>query len=303
MVLNKGLIDLTIIADGAAIDPFDISVANFENQGTVETKGVLTSDKSGSFWTEGTIIVTSPTLTNLVGGQIGLNNSLLSITSANGVTNDGTITTVGSANAGGFGSIYIGGILSGSGALSLEGRSQIELASSVGSGQTIDFVGSASSLTAELRLDLPQFFSGTIDGFAHGNTIALAGIAVTGSSYTDGVLTLDEASGTVALAIPGNFISNDFVVTNKPNEADVTLLCFCANTLILTPAGQRPVQELSIGDAVVTLRGEVRPIVWTGTGQVLATPGRRTGNTPVIVRKGALADAVPSRDLRAPHQR
>ena len=207
MVLNKGLIDATIIADGGGA-PFDISVADFENQGVIEMAGVFSPDLGGH-WTQGNITVTSPTFTNRVGGQIVLSNSRLSITSANGVTNDGTIMTVGSGH-GGTGSIYVGGLLTGSGALELAKQSQIELASSVGSGQTIDFVGSASSLTAELRLDLPQFFSGTIDGFEHGNTIALAGITVTGSSYTDGVLTLDEASGTVALAIPGNFTSNDF---------------------------------------------------------------------------------------------
>ena len=42
----------------------------------------------------------------------------------------------------------------------------------------------------------------------------------------------------------------------------------------------------------------MRPIVWIGTGRVLATRGRRNAATPVIVRKGALADNVPYRDLR-----
>ena len=36
---------------------------------------------------------------------------------------------------------------------------------------------------------------------------------------------------------------------------------------------------------------------WVGEGKVLATRGRRTAATPVIVRKGALADNVPSQDL------
>ena len=48
---------------------------------------------------------------------------------------------------------------------------------------------------------------------------------------------------------------------------------------------------------VVSNRGEAHPITWIGTGKVLATRGRRTAATPVIVRKGALADSVPNRDL------
>jgi hypothetical protein len=49
---------------------------------------------------------------------------------------------------------------------------------------------------------------------------------------------------------------------------------------------------------VVTAGGEIRPVTWVGTGQVLATRGRRNAATPVIIRKGALADNVPHHDLR-----
>jgi hypothetical protein len=37
--------------------------------------------------------------------------------------------------------------------------------------------------------------------------------------------------------------------------------------------------------------------MWIGVGKVLTTRGRRNAATPVIVRKGALADNVPCRDL------
>jgi hypothetical protein len=58
------------------------------------------------------------------------------------------------------------------------------------------------------------------------------------------------------------------------------------------------VEALSGGDLVLTWKGEVRPITWIGIGRVLATRGRRTAATPVILRKGALADNVPHHDLR-----
>jgi len=75
-------------------------------------------------------------------------------------------------------------------------------------------------------------------------------------------------------------------------------LCFLCGTQIGTPFGEVPVERLSIGDEVLTLRGATRRIIWVGEGRVLATRGRRNAATPVIVRKGALADNVPHRDLR-----
>ena len=79
---------------------------------------------------------------------------------------------------------------------------------------------------------------------------------------------------------------------------DQASMCFCAGTLIRTPGGDVPVESLSAGDRVLTWRGEVRPIVWIGTGRVMVARGRRSAATPVIVRKGALAENVPYRDLR-----
>ncbi len=76
-----------------------------------------------------------------------------------------------------------------------------------------------------------------------------------------------------------------------------TGVCFLAGTQIATPSGEVPVERLAGGDIVLTSRGNVRPIVWIGAGRVLATPGRRSAATPVTVRKGALADNVPTRDL------
>jgi hypothetical protein len=73
--------------------------------------------------------------------------------------------------------------------------------------------------------------------------------------------------------------------------------CYAAGTRILTIAGEMPVEELRTGDLVLTASGAVRPIVWIGRGKVLATRGRRNAATPIIVRKGALGDNVPHRDL------
>ena len=72
--------------------------------------------------------------------------------------------------------------------------------------------------------------------------------------------------------------------------------CFCRGTRILTPTGETPVEALRIGDAVTTLSGESRPLTWIGSGRTLVTPAN-PGARPIVVRRGALADGVPVRDL------
>ncbi|HVZ07033.1 Hint domain-containing protein [Rhodopila sp.] len=75
-------------------------------------------------------------------------------------------------------------------------------------------------------------------------------------------------------------------------------MCFLSGTLIATPAGEVLVERLRSGDMVVTPGGAVRRIVRVGEGRMKATRGRRSAATPVIVRRGALADHMPHRDLR-----
>jgi hypothetical protein len=75
------------------------------------------------------------------------------------------------------------------------------------------------------------------------------------------------------------------------------LICYCKGTHILTDHGEVPVEHLREGDHVRLFDGRTAPVIWIGQGQVLATRGQRSVATPVIVRKGALADNVPNRDL------
>jgi hypothetical protein len=142
--------------------------------------------------------------------------------------------------------------------------------------------------------------AGTIGGFAPGDTIELTGITVTGSSYADGILILDEAGGgSATLALIGSFTTSDFTVTNVAAGANVTVACFRAGTHVLTERGAVKVEALCIGDWVATMvGGRFAPVVWIGHRTVDC---RRHQNPallwPVRICADAFGPGQPSRDL------
>jgi T5SS/PEP-CTERM-associated repeat protein len=138
--------------------------------------------------------------------------------------------------------------------------------------------------------------SASLTQFSGQDTLRLVGIGAGATpSYSGDTATVSGPDGTWTFAFSG--AAPHLNVTTQGIDALVTL-CFAKGTLIATPAGDVPVEHLAVGDPVLTLRGEARPIAWIGTGRVLATRGRRSAATPVIVRKGALGDNVPHHDLR-----
>ncbi len=124
-----------------------------------------------------------------------------------------------------------------------------------------------------------------------------------GSAHYDSathLLTVSVGGQTYSQTLSGDYSGEQFLLApDDGTGTDISLapICFCAGTRIATPQGELPVERLAVGDRVLTASGEARPIVWIGEGRVLATRGRRSAATPVIVRKGAIADNVPNRDL------
>ncbi len=75
--------------------------------------------------------------------------------------------------------------------------------------------------------------------------------------------------------------------------------CFCAGTLIRTPDGDRPVEEIAVGDAVLTMDEGSQPVRWVGSRALSAAELRARPNlAPIRVRAGAMGPDLPRRDMR-----
>jgi hypothetical protein len=145
------------------------------------------------------------------------------------------------------------------------------------------YLGSGGSVTNGASADITGGYGVKISGGA-GTVINDGRIA--GTEPPDGI-----SSDGVYLASGGS-------VTNVAVGADVAVVCFLSGTHILTESGEIKVEDLVIGQRVITHSGEAKPIKWIGVGKVLATRGKRSAATAVIVRKGALGLNVPTQDLR-----
>lgn len=74
--------------------------------------------------------------------------------------------------------------------------------------------------------------------------------------------------------------------------------CFTPGTLIATPRGERPVEDLRPGDKVITRDNGIQEIRWWGrkdmtAQQFVSNPHLR----PVLIRQGSLGNGLPERDM------
>jgi len=77
-----------------------------------------------------------------------------------------------------------------------------------------------------------------------------------------------------------------------------TVACFARSTMIRTPSGDVAVEDLAVGDAVVTAGGGEQPVVWTGWRRVDCRRHPRPADVlPVRVQCGAFGAGMPERDL------
>jgi len=145
---------------------------------------------------------------------------------------------------------------------------------------------------------------GTISGFSGTDALIITGADATGLTFSGHALTLTGSTGELGtIAFAGSYAPQAFEAEpDGPTTTEIALApeipCFLAGTRIATPAGAKPVEDLAIGDLVLTLHAGPQPIRWIGTRSYAAP--FTTGNTailPIRITAHALAPGRPARDL------
>ncbi|MBY0260554.1 Hint domain-containing protein, partial [Methylobacterium sp.] len=93
-----------------------------------------------------------------------------------------------------------------------------------------------------------------------------------------------------------NLVADDTNGSTDVFEADVA--CYVTGTRIRTDVGEVAVEDLRVGDCVLTAAGAYRPIRWIGSRAMAPRRHPRPGQAqPVRIRAGALGENKPARDL------
>jgi Ca2+-binding RTX toxin-like protein len=82
------------------------------------------------------------------------------------------------------------------------------------------------------------------------------------------------------------------------SEIENVIPCFTPGTLIATPKGERLVEELQVGDRIITRDNGIQEIAWLGHkpmsgAQLVQNPHLQ----PVLIKRGALGHGLPERDM------
>jgi hypothetical protein len=93
-----------------------------------------------------------------------------------------------------------------------------------------------------------------------------------------------------------NLVADDTNGSTDVFEADVA--CYVTGTRIRSDVGEVAVEDLRVGDCVLTAAGAYRPIRWIGSRAMAPRRHPRPGQAqPVRIRAGALGENKPARDL------
>ncbi len=188
-----------------------------------------------------------------------------------------------------------------------------DFSAAVANSQTVTF---DSSGTGKLEIDDLALFNAAIKGMQVGDEIAISSAGLGGFSTitnanpgaynaaagTTSVVLTDNGSTVATLQLDGNYANSSFAVTMNGGLLDVTdpnadLACYCRGTLIRTVHDEVAVEDLAIGDRVMTSSGTARPIKWIGQRKLAPRFCDPLRAWPVRIKAHALADNVPSRDL------
>lgn len=96
-----------------------------------------------------------------------------------------------------------------------------------------------------------------------------------------------------------NYLDDTGAVTGSLGFTNIEqIICFTPGTLIATPKGERPVEDLKPGDKVITRDDGIQELAWVGARRLEAADlAAHPKLRPVLIRAGSLGAGLPERDM------
>lgn len=292
--LTAGLASALEVVGGVAVDP-----GGMVTELDVQAGAAVTSTVVNTGGRQAVYGAASGTVVHSGGSETVWGSASGTVVDAGGsqlVSGGSAVATV--VNSGGVadvhgtmgGAVIHGGLLDlepfakASGSIDFQGGGALEL------GDTISFTMSAATVSGFTRGDIDftslQFVSGSTSATFSGSTLAVG----------DGGKTYSITLGSEPAGIQFSTQNDGYGGTEVTPEPQT--VCYTPDVLILTDHGEVRAGDLAIGDRVVTLSGEAKPIRWIGrrsySGKFAA---RNRQLLPVCIKAGALDDGLPRRDL------
>ncbi len=147
--------------------------------------------------------------------------------------------------------------------------------------------------------------------------VGVGDVIVGGENPDDSDTDVLDLTGAAEAANPGGSLTVDFDDTDPESgtvsffDADGTLTgtatfsevervvpCFTPGTLIATPEGERRVEDLKVGDRVITRDNGIQDIRWYGQRALTGADLQANEKLhPILIRQGALGNGLPERDM------
>jgi len=196
---------------------------------------------------------------------------------------------------------FTGGVTVDSGTL------ELAAAGAAGSGP-ITLAGDPAIVVDAAALPAGGTLTNPIDGFAAGDTIDLVGLpyvtGATSASIVDanGTLQVTDGANTDTLTLTGVRQTQQFQTFDDGASSHGTLVeevpCYCRGTRILADRGEVAVENLRVGDLIVTASGALRPVLWIGYRSIdISRHPNPAAVRPVRVAAGAFGEGLPRRNL------
>lgn len=127
------------------------------------------------------------------------------------------------------------------------------------------------------------------------NSIDVLGVHLYYYGHTpSGELVFFDQEDGIYLLLTNNDYSGGETTTILPEAQAV---CFCQGTSIRTPAGDRSIENLAVGDEVLNASGAAVRITWIGRQTRHPQIAKMLHDLPIRITAGALGNGLPQRDL------